>query len=160
MSKREVRRMKCIFCGCMDTKVVDSRLSEDGASIRRRRECTSCLKRFTTYEKVEDTPIYVIKSNKNRQIFDAKKIKNGILKACEKRPVSMSQIDELVESIEKEVHNMLVPEVSTATIGNLVMDGLKKLDEVAYVRFASVHREFKDINTLLSEIVTLVSDKK
>lgn len=160
MSKREVRRMKCIFCGCMDTKVVDSRLSEDGASIRRRRECTSCLKRFTTYEKVEDTPIYVIKSNKNRQVFDAKKIKNGILKACEKRPVSMSQIDELVESIEKEVHNMLVPEVSTATIGNLVMDGLKKLDEVAYVRFASVHREFKDINTLLNEIELLVKNKQ
>ena len=144
----------------MDTKVVDSRLSEDGSAIRRRRECTSCSRRFTTYEKVEDTPVYVIKSNKNRQIFDAQKIKVGILKACEKRPVSMSQIDALVSDIEKEVHNMLVPEVSTATIGNLVMDGLKKLDEVAYVRFASVHREFKDINTLLSEIVNLVSDKK
>ena len=152
--------MKCIYCGCMDTKVVDSRLSEDGSAIRRRRECTSCSRRFTTYEKVEDTPVYVIKSNKNRQIFDAQKIKVGILKACEKRPVSMSQIDALVSDIEKEVHNMLVPEVSTATIGNLVMDGLKKLDEVAYVRFASVHREFKDINTLLSEIVNLVSDKK
>ena len=152
--------MKCIFCGCMDSKVVDSRVSEDGLAIRRRRECLSCMKRFTTYEKVEDTPIYVIKSNKNRQIFDVQKIKAGILKACEKRPVSMAQVDDLVNSIEKEIHNMLVPEVSTATIGNLVMDGLKKLDEVAYVRFASVHREFKDINTLLSEIVNLVSDKK
>ena len=152
--------MKCIYCGCMDSRVIDSRVSDDGTAIRRRRECISCLKRFTTYEKVEDTPIYVIKSNKNRQIFDAQKIKAGILKACEKRPVSMAQIDQLVSDIEKEIHNMLVPEVSTATIGNLVMDGLKKLDEVAYVRFASVHREFKDINTLLSEIINLVSDNK
>jgi len=152
--------MKCIYCGCLDSRVVDSRISDDGSAIRRRRECTACLKRFTTYEKVEDTPIYVIKNNHNRQVFDAQKIKNGILKACEKRPVSIAQIDELVNNIERDVHNMLVPEVSTATIGNMVMDGLKKLDEVAYVRFASVHREFKDINTLLSEIVNLVSDKK
>ena len=152
--------MKCIYCGCLESKVIETRIAEDGSSIKRRRECVSCKRRFTTYEKVEDTPVYVIKSNGNRQVFDAQKIKNGILKACEKRPVSIVQIDGLVADVEKEVHNMLVPEVSTAVIGNLVMDRLKKLDEVAYVRFASVHREFKDINTLLSEIVSLVSDKK
>ncbi len=152
--------MRCIYCGCMDSKVIDSRISEDGSAIRRRRECMECKKRFTTFEKVEDTPIYVVKNNGNRQVFDTQKIKNGILKSCEKRPVSIVQIDKLVADVEKEVHNMLVPEVSTSTIGNLVMDRLKKLDEVAYVRFASVHREFKDINTLLSEIVNLVSDKK
>ena len=152
--------MKCIFCGYMDSKVVDSRVSEDGTSIRRRRECMSCQRRFTTYEKVEDTPIYVIKNDHTRQIFDPKKIKAGILKACEKRPVSISQIDQIVSEIEKEIHNLLIAEISTATIGNMVMDKLKKVDEVAYVRFASVHREFKDINTLLAEIVNLVSEKK
>ncbi len=152
--------MKCVFCGCMDSKVIDSRVAEDGCSIRRRRECISCQHRFTTYEKIEETPIYVIKSNGNRQVFDPQKIKNGILKACEKRPVSIVQIDTLVADVEKEIHGLLVPEISSAMIGNMVMDKLKKLDEVAYVRFASVHREFKDINTLLAEIVNLVSDKK
>ena len=147
--------MKCPYCGNMDSKVVDSRLSDDGASIRRRRECTSCGKRYTTYEKVESTPILVIKNNRNRQIFDINKIKNGIIKACEKRPVPMAKIEKMVSDIEKQVNNTLAQEISSKKIGEMVMEGLKELDEVAYVRFASVHRQFKDINTLLEEIKKL-----
>ena len=147
--------MKCPFCGSLDSKVVDSRLSEDGTSIRRRRECAECGKRYTTYEKIESTPILVIKSNGNRQIFDISKIKNGIIKACEKRPVSMAKIDKMVADIEKQVNNTLAQEISSKKIGELVMEGLKELDEVAYVRFASVHRQFKDINTLMEEIMKL-----
>ena len=152
--------MKCIFCGNMDSKVVDSRVSEDGSSIRRRRECIACGKRFTTYEKVESAPILVIKNNGNRQVFDSAKIKSGIMKACEKRPVPMAKIDKLVMSVERQIHNSLAQEITSKQIGNMVMEGLKELDDVAYVRFASVHREFKDINTLLNEIETLVKDKK
>lgn len=152
--------MRCIFCGNMDSKVIDSRLSEDGSSIRRRRECISCGKRFTTYEKVECTPIMVIKNNGNRQVFDSAKIKAGIMKACEKRPVPMAKIDKLVTSIERQIHNSLAQEITSKNIGNMVMEGLKELDDVAYVRFASVHREFKDINILLNEIENLVKDKK
>ena len=133
--------MKCIFCGNMDSKVIDSRLSEDGSSIRRRRECISCGKRFTTYEKVECTPIMVIKNNGNRQVFDSAKIKAGIMKACEKRPVPMAKIDKLVTSIERQIHNSLAQEITSKNIGNMVMEGLKELDDVAYVRFASVHRD-------------------
>lgn len=147
--------MKCPYCGNMDSKVVDSRLSDDGASIRRRRECASCGKRYTTYEKVESTPILVIKNNGNRQIFDINKIKNGIIKACEKRPVPMAKIEKMVSDIEKQVNNTLAQEISSKKIGEMVMEGLKELDEVAYVRFASVHRQFKDINTLLEEIKKL-----
>ena len=147
--------MKCPYCGNMDSKVVDSRLSDDGASIRRRRECTSCGKRYTTYEKVESTPILVIKNNGNRQIFDINKIKKGIIKACEKRPVPMAKIEKMVSDIEKQVNNTLAQEISSKKIGEMVMEGLKELDEVAYVRFASVHRQFKDINTLLEEIKKL-----
>lgn len=147
--------MKCPFCGGLDSKVVDSRLSEDGTSIRRRRECTACAKRYTTYEKIESTPILVIKNNGTRQIFDINKIKNGIIKACEKRPVSMAKIDKMVYDIEKQVNNTLAQEISSKKIGELVMEGLKELDEVAYVRFASVHRQFKDINTLMEEIMKL-----
>lgn len=147
--------MKCPFCGGLDSKVVDSRLSEDGTSIRRRRECTSCAKRYTTYEKIESTPILVIKNNGTRQIFDINKIKNGIIKACEKRPVSMAKIDKMVSDIEKQVNNTLAQEISSKKIGEMVMEGLKELDEVAYVRFASVHRQFKDINTLMEEIMKL-----
>lgn len=147
--------MKCPFCGGLDSKVVDSRLSEDGTSIRRRRECTACAKRYTTYEKIESTPILVIKNNGTRQIFDISKIKNGIIKACEKRPVSMAKIDKMVSDIEKQVNNTLAQEISSKKIGELVMEGLKELDEVAYVRFASVHRQFKDINTLMEEIMKL-----
>ncbi|HIU59858.1 MAG TPA: transcriptional repressor NrdR [Candidatus Stercoripulliclostridium merdigallinarum] len=152
--------MRCPFCGNMDSKVVDSRVSDDGASIRRRRECTACGKRYTTYEKVESTPILVIKNNGTRQIFDINKIKNGIIKACEKRPVSMAKIDKMVSDIEKQVNNTLAQEISSKKIGELVMEGLKDLDEVAYVRFASVHRQFKDINTLMEEIMKLTKSDK
>lgn len=152
--------MKCIYCGSIDSKVVDSRLSEDGTSIRRRRECISCGKRFTTYEKVESAPIMVIKNNGERQTFDAAKVKSGIMKACEKRPVSVMEIDKMVMEIERQIHNTLSQEISSKEIGNMVMEKLKKVDEVAYVRFASVHREFKDINTLLNEIELLVKNKQ
>ena len=141
----------------MDSKVIDSRVSEDGTSIRRRRECAECNKRYTTYEKIESTPILVIKSNGNRQMFDLAKIKNGIIKACEKRPVPMAKIEKLVSDIEKQVNNTLAQEISSKKIGDMVMEGLKDLDEVAYVRFASVHRQFKDINTLREEIEKLIS---
>ncbi len=151
--------MKCPFCNCLDSKVVDSRLNDDGTSIRRRRECTDCGKRYTTYEKIESTPVLVIKNNGNRQIFDSSKIKNGIIKACEKRPVSMAKIDKLVSDIEKQVNNTLAQEISSKKVGDMVMNGLKNLDDVAYVRYASVHRQFKDINTLLEEIEKLVADK-
>lgn len=149
--------MKCPFCNSLESKVVDSRLSEDGTTIRRRRECGECNKRYTTYEKIESTPILVIKNNGNRQIFDIAKIKNGIIKACEKRPVSMVKIEKLVSDIEKKVNNTLAQEISSKKIGDLVMEGLKELDDVAYVRFASVHRQFKDINTLMEEIKKLVN---
>lgn len=151
--------MKCIFCGNMDSKVIDSRVSEDGNSIRRRRECITCGKRFTTYEKVEITPLLVIKSNGNRQPFDPGKIKSGLMKSCEKRPISIAQIDKIVENVERNIHNSLLQEVTSKQIGEMVMEELKNLDEVAYVRFASVHREFKDINTLYKEIERLFKDK-
>ena len=151
--------MKCMFCGCMDSKVIDSRLNEEGTSIRRRRECEQCGKRFTTYETVETTPILVVKKTGTRQTFDPLKIKAGIIKACEKRPVPMYKIEKLVSDIEKHIYNTLEQEISSKDIGDLVMNGLKDLDEVAYVRFASVHRQFKDINTLLSEIEYLVKNK-
>ena len=152
--------MKCMYCGCMNSKVVDSRVNEDGTSIRRRRECEGCGKRYTTYETIEHTPILVIKSNGNRQTFDPAKVKTGIMKACEKRPVSMYEIEKLVAEVEKSVHNTLEQEVTSKQIGEMIMAGLKNIDEVAYVRFASVHRQFKDINTLLSEIENLVKVKE
>lgn len=148
--------MKCMFCGGMESKVVDSRLSDDGSTIRRRRECLTCAKRFTTYEKIEMTPVLVIKNTGSRQLFDSSKIKTGIIKACEKRPVSMIAIENLVHDIEKQIHNSLAQEISSKKIGEMVMEGLKQLDEVAYVRFASVHREFKDLATLLNEIENLI----
>jgi len=152
--------MKCIYCGCIDSKVVDSRQNEDGTSIRRRRECISCGKRFTTYETVENTPILVVKKDGSRQPFDIAKVKTGIMKACEKRPISMASIDRLVSDIQRKILNSLDQEVSSTTIGDLVMEGLKEIDEVAYVRYASVHRQFKDINTLLDEIESLVKLKE
>ena len=142
--------MKCIFCGFNDSKVIDSRLNDDTNSIRRRRECLKCGKRFTTYEMVESTPILVIKNDGSRQSFDPQKIKRGIIKACEKRPVSMIQIDELISDIEKQISNSLVQEVKSSKIGEMVMDRLKALDEISYVRFAAVYRKFKDITTSLS----------
>ncbi|MDD7457342.1 MAG: transcriptional regulator NrdR [Clostridia bacterium] len=151
--------MKCMYCGCMDSKVIDSRLNEDGTSIRRRRECVNCGKRFTTYETVEHTPIMVVKNGGNRQAFDASKIKNGIVKSCEKRPVSMYEIEKLVSDIEKQIYNSLEQEITSKQIGDMVMEGLKNIDDVAYVRFASVHKHFKDINTLLQEIEELLGGK-
>lgn len=151
--------MKCIYCGCVDSKVVDSRQNEDGTSIRRRRECMSCGKRFTTYETIEVTPIMVIKKDGSRQAFDISKVKIGIMKACEKRPISMSAIDKIVNDIQRKVLNSLDQEIPSSAVGEMVMEGLKEIDEVAYVRYASVHRQFKDINTLLGEIESLVKLK-
>ncbi|MBQ3047510.1 MAG: transcriptional repressor NrdR [Clostridia bacterium] len=141
--------MKCIFCGYTDSKVIDSRSADDTNSIRRRRECLKCGKRFTTYEMVESTPILVIKNDGSRQTFDPQKIKRGIIKACEKRPITMNQIDDLVLSIEKQISNSLEQEVKSSKIGEMVMDRLKKLDEISYVRFAAVYRKFKDITTFI-----------
>jgi len=151
--------MKCLYCGSMDSKVIDSRISEDGASIRRRRECLSCGRRFTTYETVERIPVFVIKKDGTRESFDVNKLKNGIMKACEKRPVSYESIEKLVSDIEKSVYNLGVNEISSDLIGDEVMKGLKSLDEVAYVRFASVYKEFKDIDTFLSEIERILGKK-
>lgn len=152
--------MKCIYCGCLDDKVIDSRVSDDGTSIRRRRECLGCGKRYTTYETVETTPIMVVKKSGCRQQFAAAKIKQGIVKACEKRPVSMSDIDKLVNEIEMKIHNNFDGEVTTSQIGEYVMEGLKELDDVAYVRFAAIYRQFKDINSWLSEIQEVLKTKK
>jgi transcriptional repressor NrdR len=151
--------MKCVFCGCIESKVIDSRSSEDGAVIRRRRECAECGKRFTTHETTETTPILVIKSSGNRQVFDSAKVKTGIIKACEKRPVPMSKVDNLVSEIQKQVCNSLEQEISSKKIGELVMNGLKDIDEVAYVRFASVYRQFKDISSFLKELETMLKEK-
>jgi transcriptional repressor NrdR len=134
-------------------------LSEDGTSVRRRRECVECAKRFTTYETVEAIPVLVIKSDGTRQIFDSKKIKLGLIKAAEKRPVALADIDRLVSDVEKQVQNSLAQEIESKKIGEMIMDKLKHLDEVAYVRFASVHRQFKDINTLREEIEKLIGKK-
>lgn len=142
--------MKCIFCGFDDSKVIDSRSCEDSNSIRRRRECLKCGKRFTTYEMIESTPVLVIKNDGSRQVFDPQKIKRGIIKACEKRPVTMTQIDEIVSSIEKQISNSLDQEVKSSAIGEMVMERLKKLDEISYVRFAAVYRKFKDLTTFIT----------
>ena len=152
--------MKCMYCGHNDSKVIDSRPSDDGTAIRRRRECSNCGKRFTTYETIETTPILVIKANGNRQAFDANKLKNGIIKSCEKRPVPMWKIDELVENIQKSIYNSLEQEISSKKLGEMVMEGLKDIDEVAYVRFASVYRSFKDISTFMKELEKLQKDNE
>lgn len=139
--------MKCIFCNYSDSKVLDSRYMEDNNTIRRRRECLNpkCLKRFNTYERVETVPILVIKTDNSRQQFNPNKIKQGILKACEKRPISMNQIDEVVNDIEKQIQNSLKQEVKSSEIGEMIMEKLRELDEVAYIRFASVYRKFTDV---------------
>ena len=147
--------MKCVYCGCIDSKVIDSRTSEDGETIRRRRECMNCGKRFTTYETVEMTPVLVIKTNGMRQTFDINKVKNGIIKACEKRPVPIYVIDKLCDDIKREINASVEKEVSSKTIGEMVMNGLREIDEVAYVRFASVYRSFKDISTFMKELEML-----
>ncbi len=143
--------MKCPFCSNADTKVIDSRPTEEGYAIRRRRGCDNCGKRFTTYEKVEETILMVAKKDARREVFDRNKILNGIVKACEKRPVSMSQIEGMVDDIEKTLNNLMEKEVTSDYIGELVMEQLKKVDEVAYVRFASVYRQFTDVNTFIEE---------
>ena len=151
--------MKCMYCGCMESKVIDSRSTEEGTIIRRRRECVSCGRRFTTYETVETTPVLVVKNGGNRQAFDPSKVKNGIIKACEKRPVPMYKIDKLVDDISKKVHNSLDQEITSKEIGEMVMDGLKEIDEVAYVRFASVYRQFSDLNTFMNELKEMLSKR-
>lgn len=144
--------MKCPFCGKENTKVIDSRPVEDTNSIRRRRSCDECGKRFTTYEKIETIPLIVIKKDNNREQYDRAKIEAGVLRACHKRPVSAKQISDLVDAVETEVFNMEVREIPSTVIGELVMNKLKDLEAVAYVRFASVYREFKDVNTFMDEL--------
>ena len=152
--------MKCIFCGYIDSKVIDSRSTDDDTSIRRRRECLKCGKRFTTYEVIENTPVLVVKNDGTRQTFDVNKLKSGIIKSCEKRPVAISDIEKLVNEIEKKVYNNLDQEISSAQIGEMVMQGLKNLDEVAYIRFASVYRQFRDVTTFADFINEFGSKEK
>lgn len=150
--------MQCPYCKYKESKVIDSRHT-DSKSIRRRRECESCKTRFTTYEKIETTPIMVIKKDSSREYFDGDKIKHGILKACEKRPVSMEQVEETVSYIENEINRNYISEIESRNIGEMVMDKLKDIDEVAYVRFASVYRQFKDINTFVTELKNILMEK-
>ena len=152
--------MKCLYCDCTESKVIDSRSAEDGRTIRRRRECVSCGRRFTTYETIEVTPVLVVKNNGQRQSFNVEKVRNGIIKACEKRPVSVAEIDALVAEISKQVYNSMESEITTKEIGEMVMDGLKKLDEVAYVRYASVYRSFKDLSSFMSELKKIMKSAK
>ncbi|TYQ13147.1 UNVERIFIED_CONTAM: transcriptional repressor NrdR [Acetivibrio alkalicellulosi] len=151
--------MKCPYCGFEEDKVIDSRPTDEGSAIRRRRECCKCQKRFTTYEKVESLPLMVIKKDKTRQVFNREKLLTGLLRACEKRPVSVNDLEQLVEGIESQVYNSLQREVTSKAIGEMVMSKLKNLDEVAYVRFASVYRQFKDINTFMDELHKLLKEK-
>lgn len=150
--------MKCPFCGFEESKVIDSRPTDEGQRIRRRRECLECGKRFTTYEVIESLPIIVIKKDKSRETFNRNKLMTGLLRACEKRPVSIDTLDNIIDEIEIIIQNSLDREVSSERIGELVMEKLKKVDEVAYVRFASVYRQFKDINTFMAELNNLLSN--
>jgi transcriptional repressor NrdR len=149
--------LKCPYCAYEESKVVDSRSTEDNMSIRRRRECLKCSKRYTTYEKVEDIPILVIKKDSNREYFDKSKIINGLIKACQKRPVSRMQIENIANEVEKKISNQMLSEVKSDYIGEMIMESLKNIDEVSYVRFASVYRQFKDVNTFMEEIKKLMS---
>ncbi|WP_446899432.1 transcriptional regulator NrdR [Clostridium sp. LBM24168] len=151
--------MKCPYCGYVESKVVDSRSTEDNKAIRRRRECLGCKRRYTTYEKIEDLPILVIKKTMDREYFDRNKILNGLIKACQKRPVSRQQLESITDDIEKSINNKMITEISSSDIGEMVMKRLKDIDEVSYVRFASVYRQFKDINTFMEEIKNLISKK-
>ena len=144
--------MRCQYCGYEDSKVLDSRPVDEGRSIRRRRECLGCGKRFTTYEKIEETPLVVVKKDGRRQLFDANKLLNGLIKSCDKRPVPLSVLEKLVTDVEKDLRNDLEQEISSQMIGEMVMDRLKNIDEVAYVRFASVYRKFDDVSTFIEEI--------
>ena len=151
--------MKCPYCGFEESKVIDSRSADDGERIRRRRECLKCGKRFTTHEIVETVPVIVVKRDKSRESFDRNKLTNGLIRACEKRPVSIQQIENIVNDIESKLQSSLEREVTKQQIGELAMDQLKKIDEVSYVRFASVYRQFKDINTFMEELNKLLQEK-
>ncbi len=151
--------MKCPYCGYEESKVIDSRPADEGERIRRRRECLKCSKRFTTHEVIETVPIIVVKRDKSREVFDRNKLTAGLLRACEKRPVSIEQIEKMVDAIETKLQSSLDREVTSLTIGELSMEQLKNVDEVAYVRFASVYRQFKDINTFMDELNKLLSEK-
>ena len=151
--------MKCPFCGYLESKVIDSRPAEEGATIRRRRECLECQKRFTTYEIIERMPLVVVKRDGSRQSFDKSKLINGMVRACEKRPVALAKLEKIADDIEQELQGSLEREVKTADIGEMVMSRLKDVDEVAYVRFASVYRSFKDINTFMDELTKILSEK-
>ena len=151
--------MKCPYCGYAESKVIDSRPAEEGATIRRRRECLACNRRFTTYEIMERLPIVVVKRDGSRQAFDKMKVMNGMIRACEKRPVALSSMEQVADEIETELQSSLEREVSTTEIGEMVMKRLKDLDEVAYVRFASVYRQFKDINTFMDELTKLLGSR-
>lgn len=150
--------MKCPYCEFTESKVLDSRPTDEGQAIRRRRECISCQKRFTTYEKIEEIPIVIVKKDGNRQSYDRNKVLNGIIKSCEKRPVSMSIIEEMVNDIEKTLSNSMEKEVTSVEIGEMVMNKLKAVDEVAYVRFASVYRQFKDVNSFMDELKKILDE--
>ena len=151
--------MKCPYCAYLESKVVDSRPADEGASIRRRRECLSCHKRFTTYETMESLPLMVVKKDGSRQSFDRNKVLGGLIRACEKRPVPYSALESMANEIEQVLQNKMEREISSSEVGELVMERLKKIDEVAYVRFASVYRQFKDINTFMHELNKLLEDK-
>ena len=151
--------MKCQFCSCLDSKVIDSRPTDDGNSIRRRRECINCGRRFTTYEKVELSPLFVVKKDGRREGFDGQKIKAGILHACDKLPVSMQQIDEIVTRVEQKAYASMDGEIQSEKIGDMVMSELKELNDVAYVRFAAVYRKFTDVGTFMNELKKLVDEK-
>ena len=150
--------MKCLYCDCTESKVIDSRSADDDRTIRRRRECTSCGRRFTTYEKVDTIPLMVVKKDRRREPFDSEKLRQGILRACEKRPISMEAINELTRGVEMKAH-ALDQEITSAQLGEMVMEELKVLDEVAYIRFASVYRQFKDIQTFRDELNTLLGSR-
>ena len=151
--------MKCPFCGDDNTRVIDSRPADDNEAIRRRRQCDECGKRFTTYEKVETIPLIVIKKDKNRETYDRAKIESGVVRSCHKRPVSVNQIEDCIDNIENKIFTLEVKELESKKIGEIVMDEIKNLDQVAYVRFASVYREFKDANTFMDELKELLGNK-
>ena len=155
--RQEVMRMRCPFCSFEESKVIDSRSTDENTTIRRRRECLKCNKRYTTYEKIEDFPILVIKKDLSRENFNKDKIINGLIIACQKRPISRKQIEDLAYEIEKNISNSMLTEIPSKDIGKMVMEKLKELDEISYVRFASVYRQFKDINTFLEEIKNLIT---
>lgn len=152
--------MKCQFCNCADSRVIDSRPTDDGNSIRRRRECIQCGRRFTTYEKIEAPQLLVIKKDHSRELFDSQKVKSGIIAACHKRPVSAADIDRIVSNIEQAASNNLQNEITTRQIGEMVMEELRRMDEVAYIRFASVYRQFTDIPTFMNELNRMLGEKK